>query len=299
MSGFDIITFTTDFGWAGGYVSICEGIVARVRPEARVFHISHEIPVGDIDAGALTLERVAPSFPPAVHLALVDPGVGTNRRPLVLTTARGDLLVGPDNGLLLPAAEALGGLSTAWCLDTSLVRTKAGLATAQVSSTFHGRDVFTPAAALLSGETRPPAIASPIDPAALVRLIPAFNEVTPEEAVSQVIEIDRFGNVGLALRFANLVPREEEQEVGRQARFLVEVVGEDTPKWIARVVRTFAELGSGELGVYRDSWDQAALAVKAASAAELLSLTRGMKVRLTALNKPPYPPTPLSEGLPT
>jgi S-adenosylmethionine hydrolase len=298
MSGFDIITFTTDFGWAGGYVSVCEGIVARVRPEARVFHISHEVPVGDIDAGALTLARVTPSFPPAVHLALVDPGVGTDRRPLALTTARGDLLVGPDNGLLLPAAEALGGLSTAWCLDASLVRTKAGLAAAQVSSTFHGRDVFAPAAALLSGETGPPAIASPIDPAALVRLVPAFNEVTPEEAVSQVIEIDRFGNVGLALRFADLVPREG-QEVGQEARFLVEIVGEDVPEWTARVVRTFAELGSGELGVYRDSWDQVALAVKAASAAELLSLTRGMKVRLTVLSEPPSPPSPLSEGLPT
>jgi S-adenosylmethionine hydrolase len=279
MSGLDIITFITDFGWAGGYVAACEAIVIRVRPEARVFHVSHEVPVGDIAAGALTLERIAPSFPPAVHLALVDPGVGTGRRPLALTTVRGDTLVGPDNGLLLPAADALGGLSGAWALDATLIRDKAGLPVGQVSSTFHGRDVFAPAAALLAATTDPAPLGSPLDPAGLVRLAPPSAEVNPEGAVAQVIEVDRFGNVGLALRFADLSPQ--------GGHFLVEMMGEHLPEWIARVVRTYGELGSGELGVFCDSWGQVALALKSASAAQLLSLDRGMRVRLTPVKDSP------------
>jgi S-adenosylmethionine hydrolase len=275
MSGPPIITFLTDFGWAGGYVAVCEAVVARVAPTARVFHISHEVPVGDIAAGALTLQRIAPSFPPAVHLALVDPGVGTNRRPVVLRTSRGDVLVGPDNGLLLPAADALGGLDASWCLDVALVRARAGLPADEVSFTFHGRDIFAPAAALVAVAADPASLGSPVDPAGLIRLTPPTATPTDDGAVAQVIEVDRFGNVGLALRFADLAPQE--------GSFLVEVVGEDLPEWTARVVRTYGELGSGELGVFRDSWGQVALALKSASAAQLLSLDCGMKVRLTAV----------------
>jgi S-adenosylmethionine hydrolase len=275
MSRLDIITFVSDSGWGGGYAAVCEAIVARLRPEARVFHISHEVPVGDIAAGALTLERIAPLYPPAVHLAIVDPGVGTSRRPLAITTTRGDALVGPDNGLLLSAADALGGLNSAWLLDPSLVRAKAGLPATPISSTFHGRDVFAPTAALLAADNDPSPLGSPVDPAALVRLAPPLAETTPEGALAEVIEVDRFGNVGLALRFDDLAPK--------TAFFLVEIVGESLPEWTARTVFTYGELKSGELGVFRDSWGQVALALKSASAAQLLAIARGMRVRLTAV----------------
>ena len=109
MKSLHMITFLSDFGWCGGYVAACEATIARVSPSARVLHVSHEVPVGDVAAGALVLARVAPLCPEAVHLAVVDPGVGTARRPVALAAARGDLLVGPDNGLLIDAAEALGG----------------------------------------------------------------------------------------------------------------------------------------------------------------------------------------------
>ena len=148
--GSGIVTFLSDFGWNGGYVATCEAVVVRVQPHARVLHISHEVAVGDVAAGSLVLERVAPFYPPAVHLAVIDPGVGTGRRPLALTTTRGDALAGPDNGLLPAAADALGGLSGAWLLDRDKVRSAAGLPGGRVSSTFHGRDLFAPAAALLS-----------------------------------------------------------------------------------------------------------------------------------------------------
>ena len=275
MNRLDIITFLSDFGWSGGYVAACEASLARIQPRARVFHISHEVDLGDIAAGAMTLQRVAPLFPAAVHLAIIDPGVGTDRWPLAVTTKRGDALVGPDNGLLVAAADALEGLSAAWLLDPERVRAVAGLAVGRVSSTFHGRDVFAPAAALLSAAANPRTIGSPLDPAALVRLVPPKAEVTTEGAVAQVIEVDRFGNVGLALRFTDLSP-------GQRA-FTVEMIGEDLPEWNARVVQTYGELRPGELGIFCDSWGQVALALNGASAAQLLSVERGRIVRLAIM----------------
>lgn len=274
MSASNIVTFLSDFGWNGGYVASCEAIVARLQPQARVLHISHEIGVGDVAAGALILQRVAPLYPPAVHLAVIDPGVGTERHPLALTTTRGDALVGPDNGLLPPAADALGGLTGAWMLDPERARARAGLSGSRFSSTFHGRDLFAPVAALLSMAVDPAECGEPIDPATLVRLPPAAYRIEAQEALAEVIDIDRFGNVGLALRFEDLFPDE--------GALTVEIEGEDLPHWNARVVRTYGELRPGELGVFSDSWGQVALAVNAASAAQLLSVERGMIVRLTA-----------------
>jgi len=273
MNRLDMITFLSDFGWSGGYVAACEAVVARVRPHARVSHISHWVPVGDIAAGAITLARVVPFYPVAVHLAIVDPGVGTGRRPLALVTGRGDFLVGPDNGLLMPAADVLGGAATAWHIDPERVRVQAGLPAGSVSSTFHGRDVFAPAAALLSAGVEPAEFAAGADLQTLVRLTPPLADMTPDGAIAHVIEVDRFGNVGLALPFAALRPREGE--------FVVEVVGEDLPEWSARVIRTYSDLRSGELGLYCDSWGQVALALNGASAAQLLSIEQGMTVQLT------------------
>lgn len=274
MSRLDRITFTSDFGWAWGYVAVCEGLMVRLNPRVQIFHLSHDVPAGDVPAGALVLERTTPAFPPAVHLAVVDPGVGTARRPLALVSHRGDLLVGPDNGLLVPAAKALGGIASAWLLNLTQIRTEAGLSNDQVSFTFHGRDLFAPAAALLSAGIDPGRIGTPADPDSLATLTPPIVEMLPESVVAEVIEIDRFGNVGLALRFADLHPQE--------GFYKVEVVDETLPEWTARVVHTFGELGSGELGVYCDSWGQVGLTLRSASAAQLLSIDRGMKIKLTA-----------------
>ena len=278
MSGLGIITFISDAGWGGGYVAVCEAVVTRIRPTVRVFHISHEIPAGDIAAGAIILERIAPLYPPAVHLAIVDPGAGTSRQPLVLATHRGDMLVGPDNGLLPGAARALDGLTTAWLLDPSRVRSQAGLPGRQISSTFRGRDVFAPTAALLADATSPDLLGTPVDPASLATLAPPLASTTKDGALGEVIEIDRFGNVGLALRFSSLASSE--------GYFRVEIAGEDLPEWTARVVRTYGELQSGELGIFCDSWGHVALALKSASAAQFLSVSRGMTVRLRAATAP-------------
>ena len=270
----EVITFLTDFGWDGGYVAACEAVMASINPQARVIHVSHDMAVGDVGAGSLVLQRVAPLCPPSVHLAVIDPGVGTSRRPLALVTRRGDILVGPDNGLLLPAADALAGVAAAWLLDPIRLRARAGLSGSAPSSTFHGRDIFAPAAALLSLGEHLRQFADDTDPTSLLRLpLPAWH-ATQEGAVAEVVEIDRFGNVGLAVRY--------EQLADLRDAVTVEVVGEDLPPWDARVVETFGQLHPGELGVLRDSWGHLALALNGASAAQLLSLERGMSVELSA-----------------
>ncbi|MCA1655575.1 MAG: SAM-dependent chlorinase/fluorinase, partial [Pseudonocardiaceae bacterium] len=106
---YDWISFTTDYGIEDGFVGACEGVVARISPGPRILHISHTVPPRDVRRGAAILAQAVPYLPPSVHLAVVDPGVGTNRRGVVLATVAG-LLVGPDNGLLVPAADALGGV---------------------------------------------------------------------------------------------------------------------------------------------------------------------------------------------
>jgi S-adenosylmethionine hydrolase len=269
-----IVTFLSDFGWDGGYVGACEGVIASINPSARIAHISHDIGVGDVAGGALILARVCKLYPPAAHLAVVDPGVGTARQPIVITTERTDVLIGPDNGLLLAAAESLGGMSGAWLIDPRQMRAKGGLAQAAISSTFHGRDIFAPAAALISQGLEPEICGRALEPSSLVRLEPPHWRVHTDGANADVIEIDRFGNVGLALPFDEFLPRPEILAVE------IDGEGEGSPEWTARVVNTYGELRPGELGLLRDSWGQVALALNGASAAELLSVRRGMSVRV-------------------
>ena len=279
MKALQRVTFLSDFGWGGGYVAACEATIVRLCHDARVFHVSHEIPMGDVPAAALVLARVAPLYPEAVHVAVVDPGVGTARRPLALATARGDFLVGPDNGLLPDAGVALGGLVGGWSLDAGKLRAAAGLP-ADVSNTFHGRDIFAPASALLAAGTDPRALGPSLDLATLVRLTPPLAGRAGDSVSAPVIEIDRFGNIGLGLPYGQAFPEGSAgQAAGR--RFSVEIRGEGASEWTARVVRTYGELDPGELGLVQDSWGQAALALNGASAAEFLGVRRGAMITLT------------------
>ncbi len=272
--GSDLITFLTDFGLSGGYAAACETTIASLAPSVRVLHLSHEIGVGDVRWGAMILARIAPLGPTCVHLAVVDPGVGTERRPVALITNRGDILVGPDNGLLILAAAALGGLREAWLLEPGRLRHRAGLPDERVSPTFHGRDIFAPAAALLATGVSLGELARPFDAGTLVRLREATFETVAGGLRAEVVEVDRFGNIGLAAIFDDCrLP---------SASVRVETEDEDLPAWDARVVQTFGQLLSGELGVYRDSWGQVALALNGASAAELLAVGREMIIQISA-----------------
>ena len=160
---YDWISVTTDYGLRDGFVAACHGVIARLAPAVRVLDVTHEVPPQDIRHGAMALAQTVPFLPAAVHVAVVDPGVGTSRRGVAVAAGQ-SILVGPDNGLLLPAAEALGGMLHAVEL------TERRFFGAEVARTFHGRDVFVPVAAHVAGGVPLGDLGPAVDPASLVRL---------------------------------------------------------------------------------------------------------------------------------
>jgi S-adenosylmethionine hydrolase len=288
MSGHTYITFLSDYGWSGGYVAACEATMASICPTARVLHISHEIALGDVGDGGAVLARVAPLGPVAVHLAVVDPGVGSDRAAVAVRAARGDFLVGPDNGLLIPAIEALGGVEDAWLLDPRTVRAQASLSPVDPSHTFHGRDVFAPAAALLADGLPPAVFGRPLDSSSLLRPPSRLVEVGSESARVEVAEIDRFGNVALAVGLERFCFQEP-------CELVVKVEKGSGEGWRCRVVRTFSDLKPGELGILQDSWGHASLTLNGASAAELLGVRLGgvVDLALRAEGEPASPDGPM------
>ncbi len=187
-----LVSLTTDFGERDPSPAICRGVVLGIAPGVRLLDVSHEIAKYAVLYGALLLWAALPYLPVGVHVAVVDPGVGTARLPIAARVARGDVLVGPDNGLLLPAAERLGGIVAAHALDNPDYRLPV------VSASFHGRDVFAPAGAHLALGVPLEAFGRPLDPADLVRLDLPVPEVLPHALATAVIYVDTFGNVKLA-----------------------------------------------------------------------------------------------------
>ncbi|MEV0729077.1 SAM-dependent chlorinase/fluorinase [Polymorphospora sp. NPDC050346] len=261
MVDYPVISLTTDFGLSDGFVAACHGVIAGLAPAVRVIDVTHLVDPGDITRGAVVLAQTVPFLPPAVHVAVVDPGVGTARRPVAVQTP-GGLLVGPDNGLLPWAADALGGPTAAVELSNSDWFVGA-------SRTFHGRDVFAPVAARLATGASLADAGPAIDPAGLVRL--------PEPAVSagegwlesQVLTVDRYGNVQLAASGTALDTLGSRLRVGG-----------------IRAVRggTFGDTHPGGLVVYVDSAGRAAVAVNGGRAAAVLAVRPGHVVRLVTVH---------------
>ena len=186
------ITFLTDFGLQDDFVGTCHGVIKRIAPEAQIIDITHGIPAQAVLQGALVLANTLPYMPVGVHLAVVDPGVGSHRRPLALRDAEGRLYVGPDNGLLIPAAER-AGITDAHELANPTY------ALENVSRTFHGRDLFAPAAAHLARGVAIGELGPPIDPEALVRLElpePSYGDGVVH---ATMLYVDSFGNIALNL----------------------------------------------------------------------------------------------------
>src|SRR5580693_1408028 len=192
VANYDCITFLTDYGVEDGFVAACHGVAARISPGVRLIDITHLVPPGDVRRGAAVLAQTIPYLPPGVHVAVVDPGVGTARRGIAV--AAGDcVLVGPDNGLLSWAVAAQGGATAACQL------TNGELWLHPVSPTFHGRDIFTPVAAHLAAGTSLEAAGTMIDVTELVTLPAPTSRVHDGEAEGEVMSIDRFGNVQLSI----------------------------------------------------------------------------------------------------
>src|SRR3954452_4034200 len=187
------VTFLSDFGLQDGFVGTCNGVIKRIAPEAQILNARHGTRPGHVLQGALLLRNTLPYMPVGVHLAVVDPGVGSARRALVLRDAAGRVYVGPDNGLLLPAADRFGGVVEAHEL------TNPAYALESVSRTFHGRDLFSPACAHLALGVPLAELGPPIDPEALVRLELPVPDVGQAKIRATVLAVDRFWNVALNL----------------------------------------------------------------------------------------------------
>ncbi|MDX6513583.1 MAG: hypothetical protein QOE36_3087 [Gaiellaceae bacterium] len=259
------ITFLTDFGLEDDFVGTCHGVIKRIAPEAQILDITHGIAPREVLQGALVLASTLPYMPPGVHLAVVDPGVGGSRRPLALRDAEGRLYVGPDNGLLIVAADRFGGVTEAHELANP------AYALDSVSRTFHGRDLFAPAAAHLALGVPPAELGPPVAPDALVRLDLPVAEVGHNRIRATVLYVDRFGNVQLNLTRDDL-DRSETQPGTR-----VELdLGSD--RYYAVAARTFSDARPGDLVLYEDSYHNVSIAISSGSAAELLHVQPGQDV---------------------
>ena len=261
------ITFLTDFGLQDDFVGTCHGVMKGIAPEAEIIDITHGIPPQGVLQGALTLANSLPFMPVGVHLAVVDPGVGGSRRALALRDKAGRIHVGPDNGLLIAAVEKFGGIDAAHELANP------EYALESVSRTFHGRDLFAPAAAHLALGVELAELGPPIAADALARLDLPEPEIGSSRIRSTVLAIDRFGNVQLNLDGSHLV------ELGLVQGGQVEL---ELPlgRYYAVAARTFADARRGDILLYEDAYWNVAVAINGGSAAETLSLRPGDEVRL-------------------
>jgi S-adenosyl-L-methionine hydrolase (adenosine-forming) len=254
-----VITFLSDYGLQDDFVGVCHGVIASLCPQAHVIDLTHGVSRHDVRAGAVILEGAMPYLPVGVHLAVVDPDVGADRRAVALRAADGRLLVGPDNGLLSQAAERAGGVVEAVEIAHS------GFRLEPVAATFHGRDIFAPVAARLAGGAPLAEAGEPSDPDGLVRLSLPRARTEDGVLVAHVLYIDRFGNVALN------VEHEELAELGFRLGWSVSLEGR-FGALRANYVRTFADVGEGELLVYEDAYRRLSLAVSHGSAAARLAL---------------------------
>jgi S-adenosylmethionine hydrolase len=232
-----------------------------MAPNVRVIDVTHDIPPQDVRRGAVVLAQTVSYLPSAVHVAVVDPGVGTRRRGVALV-ARDGVLVGPDNGVLTPAAEVLGGIVAAYEL------TVPDFWLAHVSATFHGRDIFAPVAANLATGLHAARLGPELDPLNLVRLPEPHRMVGQGVLESDVLVVDRFGNVQLAATTGDL-------DAAGLATGASVTVRAGEAELAATVDTTFADVPPGEVVVHVDSSDHLAVAVNGGSAAERLEVVPG------------------------
>jgi S-adenosylmethionine hydrolase len=268
-----IVTLLTDYGPGSEHVGALHAVLAREAPGVERIDLAHDLPAGDVRAGALALARLAPELPAAVHLAVVDPGVGTRRRAAVVTLPGGGALVGPDNGLLAPAADALGALAAVALAPPP----------PDAPATFHGRDLFAPAAARLARGEPADGLGEPFPPGELVR--PHLPSARASDGALRAIAVaaDRFGNLQLLAAPGDLAAA----GLARGEPVVVSAGGRAHP---ATLARAFGDVPPGGLLVYVDSHDMVAVAVNGGSAAERVGAASGDTVRVEAAGRPDAAP---------
>lgn len=253
----DTITILTDFGSGDEYVAAVKAKIWQINPAVRVVDISHQVKPFSVREGAFLLMAAAPAFSRAVHVAVVDPGVGSERRAIAVKTAYGHWLVGPDNGILLPAADRTGGLVECYEIPVE------GWQPMAVSPTFHGRDVFGPAAAVISLEGGAPGFFFPLDIDEPVRF-EFLKKVEQGKIETEAVQVDRFGNVRLPVSWHEFPLEQVEKLMINDRR--------------ASVKRYFSQAEKGELFLFEDSSGFLGVGSYLESAAKILNLSPGDRV---------------------
>jgi S-adenosylmethionine hydrolase len=267
---FDTISFLSDYGTSDEFVGVVKSVIRSIAPAVTVIDITHEVPPYDVKAGSLALARSVQYLCPGVVLAVVDPGVGTDRRAVAIEVGGGQsYLVGPDNGLLASAVGMVGGATAAVELSNPEYRLEAP------GPTFDGRDVFGPAAAHLCAGVPLDDLGPRVDPAVLV---PGLVPLPREEGgalIGEILWVDRYGNCQL-----NIDPEQLDSWGDRvQLRWTRPTAGTRT----AVRVRAFDELGAGQVGLVVDSYGLVAVAMSRASAADTLDLAAGDELAVVPL----------------
>jgi S-adenosylmethionine hydrolase len=261
------ITFLSDFGLKDDFVGTCHGVIKRIAPDADIIDITHGIPPTSILEGALVLANTIGFMPVGVHLAIVDPGVGGPRRPLALRDSEGRVYVGPDNGLLVPAASRAG-------IEVAHELANPAYALQTISRTFHGRDLFAPAAAHLANGVSLAELGPPVDPEGLVRLDLPAPALADGAITATMLYVDSFGNIALNLDRDDVLAL----GIGPGSRVELELAGE---RYYAVVARTFADARAGDVILYEDSYKNMSIAISRGSAARMLHASPGQRIRIT------------------
>jgi S-adenosylmethionine hydrolase len=270
------ISFLTDFG-PDGPAPICRGVMLGIAPDAQIVDIAHGVRKYAIRDGAYLLWCALPYMPIGTHVAVVDPGVGTERLAVAIRAGRGDVLVGPDNGLLMPAAERLGGPVEGRRLENR------ELMLPVTSSTFHGRDIFSPVAAHLASGTPFEAVGPELPIDELVALRFPKPEVDASVLRSSIVYVDSFGNVRLAGEPADLVEAIGDLDEGRPLSVEIEGEGGLPETLEATWELTFGRTAMGATLVYQDSFSQLSLADNQGDVAGRLGLVPDRRVTIRGL----------------
>jgi len=280
---YDTVTFLSDYGLGDEFVGIVHSVLRSIAPGVEVVDLSHDISPFDVREGGLMLARSAPYLCPGVVVAVVDPGVGTERRAVAVEVGEGaSVLVGPDNGLLAPAVAMCGGANRAVELNNPEFQLE------PVGSTFAGRDVFAPAAAHLCNGVELSELGDAVDPA---RLRPGLLPVSDRDGdaiVAEVLWVDRFGNAQLNVDPDDLVGVDGivEPDTGGEDSLRVRLCFGDTDR-VATITDHFAAVGVGEVGLVVDSYGLVSVVVDRGSAASSLGLHPGTAVRVEPLTGVP------------
>ena len=262
-----IITLLTDYGRDDDFVGVCHGVIRSIEPNAQIVDVTHGIPRYAVRTGAIVMRNTLPYLPVGVHVAVVDPQVGTERRALGVRCRDGRLLVGPDNGVLSLAWERAGGVELACDVTRSPHRLE------PVSATFHGRDLFAPVAARLAAGASLEEAGEAIEPSSLATVDLPQPRVEDGTLVAHALTIDRFGNAGLNVGHELLV----DSGITLGMTVELEVGGEP---YLAAYATTFADVKPGELIVYEDAYRTLAVAINRGDAVATLGITADAEVRL-------------------